>query len=162
MALITCPECGKEISDCASACPHCGKPMMQYYVEPAKEKRGGHGCLWTVLVVVLVLGFLALTCPDKNAHRERISSEVSSLIMSETNKESNAFAQLIVSAVAGPVVDHMLNEMLVVDSYGIFSLGRFKNIDNGEDRIVSLGIANYVFSAVNEENIKKFAKEKMK
>lgn len=27
MALISCPECGKEISDKAYACPHCGNPM---------------------------------------------------------------------------------------------------------------------------------------
>ena len=26
MALITCHECGKEISDQAAACPHCGAP----------------------------------------------------------------------------------------------------------------------------------------
>lgn len=27
MALIQCPECGKEISDNAKACPNCGNPM---------------------------------------------------------------------------------------------------------------------------------------
>lgn len=27
MALIKCPECGKEISDKAGACPHCGCPI---------------------------------------------------------------------------------------------------------------------------------------
>ena len=27
MALISCPECGREISDKAAACPHCGNPM---------------------------------------------------------------------------------------------------------------------------------------
>ncbi len=27
MALINCPECGREISDKASACPHCGCPL---------------------------------------------------------------------------------------------------------------------------------------
>ena len=27
MALITCPECGKEISDKVKACPHCGYPL---------------------------------------------------------------------------------------------------------------------------------------
>ena len=27
MALIKCPECGKEISDKASACIHCGFPL---------------------------------------------------------------------------------------------------------------------------------------
>ena len=29
MALIICPECGKEISDKAQACLHCGKPMQK-------------------------------------------------------------------------------------------------------------------------------------
>jgi len=27
MALINCPECGKEVSDKAYTCPHCGNPM---------------------------------------------------------------------------------------------------------------------------------------
>lgn len=27
MALIKCPECGREISDKASSCPHCGYPI---------------------------------------------------------------------------------------------------------------------------------------
>lgn len=27
MALITCPECGKEVSDKASSCPNCGTPL---------------------------------------------------------------------------------------------------------------------------------------
>ena len=27
MALFKCPECGREISDKASACPHCGCPV---------------------------------------------------------------------------------------------------------------------------------------
>lgn len=29
MALITCPECGKEISDQASNCVHCGYPLSE-------------------------------------------------------------------------------------------------------------------------------------
>ena len=28
MALITCPECGQQVSDRATACPHCGFDMM--------------------------------------------------------------------------------------------------------------------------------------
>ena len=27
MALIKCPECGKEVSDSAKICPHCGYPL---------------------------------------------------------------------------------------------------------------------------------------
>jgi ribosomal protein L37E len=33
MALIKCPECGKDVSDKAKACPHCGCPIS----EPQKE-----------------------------------------------------------------------------------------------------------------------------
>lgn len=29
MALMSCPECGKEISDAAQACPHCGHPIQE-------------------------------------------------------------------------------------------------------------------------------------
>lgn len=27
MALVTCPDCGKQISSTATACPNCGRPM---------------------------------------------------------------------------------------------------------------------------------------
>ncbi len=39
MALIKCPECGREISDKATACPHCGMPMTpaQTDIRPAAE-----------------------------------------------------------------------------------------------------------------------------
>jgi uncharacterized membrane protein YvbJ len=29
MALIKCKECGREISDAADSCPHCGFPLKQ-------------------------------------------------------------------------------------------------------------------------------------
>lgn len=32
MALITCPECGKEISDKAGICPNCGCPITNNLV----------------------------------------------------------------------------------------------------------------------------------
>ena len=36
MALIKCPECGKEVSDKAAQCIHCGYPLP---VAPAEEIR---------------------------------------------------------------------------------------------------------------------------
>ena len=38
MALIKCPECGKEISDRAYSCPNCGFPIMEYLEEKEEEK----------------------------------------------------------------------------------------------------------------------------
>ena len=39
MALIICPECGKEISDKAECCIHCGYPLGEMNEEPEKEDR---------------------------------------------------------------------------------------------------------------------------
>ena len=34
MALIKCPECGKEnVSEYAEACPNCGFPIAEYAIE---------------------------------------------------------------------------------------------------------------------------------
>lgn len=40
MALIKCPECGREnISDSADACPSCGFGIKQYFIEKHKEEK---------------------------------------------------------------------------------------------------------------------------
>ena len=39
MALIKCPECGREISDKAIACPNCGSPVPQKMI-PVHIERG--------------------------------------------------------------------------------------------------------------------------
>lgn len=38
VALIKCPECGKEISDSATACPHCGFPINSMISVPQETK----------------------------------------------------------------------------------------------------------------------------
>lgn len=38
MALITCPECGKQISDKAKTCPNCGCPVSDMNTENAEDK----------------------------------------------------------------------------------------------------------------------------
>ena len=38
MALIICPECGKEISDQASACPNCGAPVAKKFCQHCGEQ----------------------------------------------------------------------------------------------------------------------------
>ena len=38
MSLIKCPECGKEISDRADACIHCGFPVAKYREEEQETK----------------------------------------------------------------------------------------------------------------------------
>ena len=42
MALITCPECGKEISDKAKVCPNCGAPTPS----AIKKKENTKAAVW--------------------------------------------------------------------------------------------------------------------
>jgi len=43
MALISCPECKKQISERAAACPHCGNPMSAALAAPTPvETPAGH------------------------------------------------------------------------------------------------------------------------
>ncbi len=65
MALISCPECGKEISDAARSCPHCGYAIREAAANqikrtPLTEKTPsrGYGLFLCILGMVVTLGGL--------------------------------------------------------------------------------------------------------
>lgn len=72
MALIKCPECGKEISDKATTCPSCGCPVRQAPpplvpggqmpppMVPSAPKKKGQSLLTFLLVFVLIVGLLTV------------------------------------------------------------------------------------------------------
>lgn len=37
VGLVSCPECGQEVSDRANTCPHCGFPLEEKISEPVDE-----------------------------------------------------------------------------------------------------------------------------
>ena len=54
MALISCPECGKEISEQADNCPHCAYPIKKIAQKAEfKEKHKQSPIAWVVLLVVI-------------------------------------------------------------------------------------------------------------
>ena len=57
MALIKCTECGKEISENAASCPHCGNPIKPVQVEA--KKKSSPGC--AIALVIVFLLFMAGT-----------------------------------------------------------------------------------------------------
>ena len=67
MALISCPECGKEISDAARSCPHCGYAIREAAANqikrtPLTEKNPSRasGVFLCTGGMVMVLGSLLL------------------------------------------------------------------------------------------------------
>jgi len=60
MSLVCCFECGKEVSETAKVCPHCGvkKPSVSPEDEAIEQKQANKGCLG-IIVVVLVISVVA-------------------------------------------------------------------------------------------------------
>ncbi|MEW6595673.1 MAG: zinc ribbon domain-containing protein [Thermodesulfobacteriota bacterium] len=71
MALITCPECGKQISESAGNCPNCGYQLTAEVVAATKEKAQQEqktswiGCL-SILAVFVVSFALVSNCSDSS------------------------------------------------------------------------------------------------
>jgi len=41
VALIKCPDCGKDVSSSAPNCPHCGRPMAAFSGKAVQTRRKG-------------------------------------------------------------------------------------------------------------------------
>lgn len=60
MALINCPECGKEISNKAAFCPHCGYPLLSEDASRLEEARRKDKQLLIRIGVLLLIGIAAI------------------------------------------------------------------------------------------------------
>ena len=58
MALVQCPECGKEISDSAVSCPHCGYPLSNIN-EPPKASPIGASPVSVAAFILSIIGVVA-------------------------------------------------------------------------------------------------------
>src|ERR1700745_3878898 len=84
MPVITCPDCGREVSTLATACPHCGRPSPSGFAPiaasaapPATEETLWHGTpswrvligkvgimILTVIIIPIAAGFVASRAID--------------------------------------------------------------------------------------------------
>ena len=75
MALISCPECEKEISDKADACPHCGFPLSDGSATPVSaitpESRQRIRLAGMISRVLQVLGGILLLASIPNLYGAR-------------------------------------------------------------------------------------------
>lgn len=60
MALKTCRECGKDVSESAKSCPHCGVDHPANKLAAAGAKMQRIGCILTLLITLPILLMLFL------------------------------------------------------------------------------------------------------
>ena len=104
-------------------------------------------------IVVLVFILLAVTCPGKQVHQEKIKMTISNVIDESlvTSASEQGFA-LIGSLFATKIVDIFLNNKLQVNNYFFFSTGQISF--GGNTKMVSFGILNKVFT-FDEDDIRR-------
>jgi len=92
MALINCPECNKEFSDQADACPNCGyKPIQEEKKELLEKKNktkknAGVGCLVLIIVVILAV-YLLIPERDPDAWKKEDNSFAAYIMTEDWVKE---------------------------------------------------------------------------
>ena len=60
MAMVQCPECGREVSDQAATCPNCGCPLGVTSVAPAKREKAASLRGGAIIGLVGGLSFIAV------------------------------------------------------------------------------------------------------
>src|SRR5262245_16623393 len=94
MALINCPECGKEISDQAVACPECAYPLQQQHNQSALVKPKRRSFLPGLLLILFFLSIITVARQEKDqksptdSQATRSSSSTTSAASSTIEPES--------------------------------------------------------------------------
>lgn len=95
MALINCPECGKELSDKALTCPHCGYPVKQqketrYSLSVGRPSANGFATFLQVCAVICWIGGLIIAIAGANI------TTITSYYNSKTEFSFGTFLTLLV------------------------------------------------------------------
>ena len=131
MALVTCPECGKGISESAEKCPHCGYPLktQQHEIERKASLKSGSiiGLIGGVaFCLVLVFGMSG---------------------MFDSNNTSNSDASISISPAANEIMFFVgLIAALVVTAVFLFAL--VKGNDLNRNPAIAVSVIALVLSAI--------------
>ena len=89
MAMITCPECKKKISETAASCPHCGYVLTPEMVAKIKKKeqQGCVGCLAIFLIFAIVAGMYSAFNPASRSDDEAMQITTKPLTLQEVREQ---------------------------------------------------------------------------
>lgn len=106
---------------------------------------------WFIVFIVAIGVIGTMTCPEKKKHVEKLSSVAVEAAVDEADEWGVAgmFAEGALNKVADMgYVEQAIDELLVVEDYGAFSLGKVSY--RGEDYVVSLGLFGMVFTITSD------------
>ena len=113
------------------------------------DKRRRRPAVWLAVAAVAFF-ILLMTCPDADQHRKAVADEVTAAVTEEIydkgtgNDLIDMFGGMVGSMIATQFVDAVVGQMVNVDDYFIFSIGKVHF--DGKEKAVSLGILGHVFT----------------
>ncbi|EFN90854.1 hypothetical protein HMPREF9018_0677 [Prevotella amnii CRIS 21A-A] len=116
------------------------------------KKKKSHGCLIGFISLVVILLILCFTCPSKDDHKKALTDVITQTLddaKQKLNDDSDltgidqTFTTMFLSSI-DQVVKSSIDSLLKVNNYGVFSIGKINFA--GQEKIVSLGILNHVFT----------------
>lgn len=117
--------------------------------------------LFLGLLVVVILGMLVITCPDRETHKHIITTTVNDAINDHLASKNDGSVKKTVLAVVGgflanTVTEAVVDKVLEYDNYFVFSTTHVTF--QGDSQILSYGVLGHVFT-VDKETLKKKLQE---
>ena len=138
-------------------------PKLTDTSETEEPKSSNHyGCLiFTGIILLGIIVFLAITNPDKQQHKEAIQDKIVLALDKQTTNNNSIVGlgvHLVGKMFVNQVSDRILDEMLNYHNYGLFSTCSV-NL-KGKAHTVSYGLVSLVFTA-NDDDIAKYLDENL-
>ncbi|MBO4870422.1 MAG: DUF4339 domain-containing protein [Muribaculaceae bacterium] len=136
--------------------------------QPQPQPKRGSGCgtklLLALLIVVILGGILAVTCPSRQDHKDAVASSSREWLDQKlrSDDQQGGFASILKGVfewVSGKGIDYAIDEYLDVDNYFVFSVGRIRIGDS--PKTVSLGVLNHVFT-FDKDDVDRFLLDAIK
>lgn len=110
---------------------------------------------FVLLVVLFIAIIMMITCPEKIAHKEKISEQFNAVLTNELKSSfengNNVLGIAIGSAVGSKYIDVLIEQNLVVDNYLVMSVGKI-TLD-GTTYNITIGLFNHVYMLNNIDDI---------
>lgn len=106
--------------------------------------------LFKILLVVLIIGGVAvISCPDKQAHKDAITSVINEAVQDELGVNPEEDSLGILKGLANIGAGIYLDSKFDVKNYFLFSVGTI--LHGAENDVVSLGVFGHVFTFDKED-----------
>ena len=106
--------------------------------------------LFTLLVLAIIAGGMAMTCPTRQQHLEAINTVTDEWVNDKVNSNGLGLLGGQVAKLLGHTgTNFLIENNLTIDNYILFSVGKL-NFDNKE-HVVSVGLCNKVITFDKED-----------